>query len=357
MIADTNHEPATDREPSLAIVIVNYNSWPDTSRLALMVADSPEAARGLCELVVVDNASIGPIPEGLEGLRGVRVLRSADNGGFAAGVNTAWRSTDARWLLLLNPDVEIEPDFVARVLGRIDDYELRGDRSPGIVGYALRNRDGSPQHSVGTFPTLGRCLLDLLTPRHRRRYRPIRRVRSGPVPWVTGACMLIRSDLMAELDGMDEEFFLYYEEVALCRSAQQRGWTVEFDPLVSAVHLRPLQGRAVSPLLRVLTRHSKLLYFVKFRPNRERVGLAALIAVEATLRGRWAGFRGRHVERDAWRTIGRIASTLDRTRGPRGIEVRRLAEASIGSGRPDALPDPLEDGDGPIALDRMARCR
>ena len=357
MIAAAPIDPATLRTPDLAIVIVNYNSWPDTARLARLIAGGPEVARGACELVVVDNASSGPMPPGLEGLRGVRVIRSDDNGGFAAGVNTAWRSTDARWLLLLNPDVEVGGAFTGELMGRVGAIERRDDRTPGVVGFALRNPDGSPQHSVGTFPTLGRCVLDLFTPRARRRYRPIRRVRPGPVPWVTGACMLVRSDLMRELGGFDGDFFLYYEEVAFCRAAIDRGWPVEFDPEVRVVHLRPLQGRSVSPMVRVFTRHSKLLYFAKFRPSWERAALAALIRVEAHVRSRWSRLRGRPDEASAWRTIGRIARILDRDRGPRGVEVRALAEQSLRSSIAGQTPVASSAETGPIALDRMARCR
>ena len=72
--------------------------------------------------------------------------------------------------------------------------------------------------------------------------------------------------MLDELGGMDEDFFLYYEEVALCRSARRRGWRVEYDPTVEVVHLRPLQNRPVSPKMRVITRHSKLLYFRKHLP-------------------------------------------------------------------------------------------
>ena len=60
--------------------------------------------------------------------------------------------------------------------------------------------------------------------------RPVGEFVPGPVDWVTGACMLVNTRMMAELGGMDEDFFLYHEEVALSRRAQDRGWRVEYDP-------------------------------------------------------------------------------------------------------------------------------
>ena len=64
---------------------------------------------------------------------------------------------------------------------------------PGIVGFGLRNPDGSPQGSVGVFPTLARSIREQFIPRSRRKYQPGWRIRSGRVDWVTGACMLVNS--------------------------------------------------------------------------------------------------------------------------------------------------------------------
>ena len=67
------------------------------------------------------------------------------------------------------------------------------------------------------------------------------------------------SEIMRAVGGMDEDYFLYYEEVALCRSARRLGRRVEYDDRVSVVHLRPLQNRAIAPRMRVIVRHAKLL--------------------------------------------------------------------------------------------------
>ena len=101
----------------------------------------------------------------------------------------------------------------------------------------------------------------------RRKYQAGWRIRSGPVDWVTGACMLVNTRMITELGGMDEDFFLYHEEVAFSRSAQDRGWRVEYDPERRGRSIDiPLQNRSVSPKMRVITRHSKLLYFRKHLP-------------------------------------------------------------------------------------------
>jgi len=233
----------------------------------------------------------------------------------------------------LNPDVVVSEDWLGQVVTRIQHLETESQAqaspqaAPGIVGFGLRNPDGSRQPSVGAFPSLPRTLWEQLIPRSRRKYQADWRTRPGPVPWVTGACMLVNTRLLETLGGMDEDFFLYYEEVALCRSARRQGWRVEFDPGLAATHLRPLQNRTLSPKMRVITRHSKLLYFRKHLPHWQFLGLSWIISCEAQVLGLWSRWTGRTEDVRSWRTIGAIARNFRAGAVVRGVEVRRLAES------------------------------
>ena len=338
-----SHEDAPASRPRLTIVIVNYDSWPDIVRLVDSLRDEPEIRSGECEVVVVDNATPGPSPAVLKAPPlGFRLLIRPDNGGFAAGVNAGWRSCRGPWLLVLNPDVEVAAGFLRRTFLRLDEYESRTDRRAGIVGFGLLNPDGSPQGSVGAFPSLFRSIREQFRPRARRKYQPARRIRAGRVDWVTGACMLVNASLLDDVGGMDEDFFLYYEEVAFSRVAHGRGWSVEFDPSVSIVHRHPLQNRPISPKMRVITRHSKLLYFRKHLPRWQFRTLAAIVRVESAIRCRWSSVLGRAHEARAWAVIGEVALEMDVGDALRGRDVLRLAEsiARQGSGgRPGTAQD------------------
>jgi GT2 family glycosyltransferase len=259
----------------------------------------------------------------------VRLILRTENDGFAAGVNAAWRAAGGRWVLVLNPDIVTGADFLGRVLERIAHYEARPDGPPGIVGFRLRNEDGTPQPSVGLEPNLLRSLRGVFIPRPRRKYQPISKLGAGQVPWVTGACLLIETSVLQQLSGMDEDFFLYYEEVALCRCARTLGWRVEFDPSVEVTHLRPLQNRSVLPKMRVITRHSKLLYYRKHRPHREFASLARIVAAEARVRGFWSRLGGNEEHAQAWRTVRGLAQSMARGATIRGSEVLVLAERGM----------------------------
>jgi N-acetylglucosaminyl-diphospho-decaprenol L-rhamnosyltransferase len=342
----SDHPAYFDSHPArLTVIVVNHESWPDALRLTASLVDEPEFSSGQCQIVVVDNASTGPVPTALlNPPSGLRLVVRSQNEGFAAGVNTGWRLAQSPWLLILNPDVEVDSGFLGQVFARIITHEANPDGAPGIIGFGLHNADGTPQGSVGVFPTLARTIREQFIPRSRRKYQSGWRIRSGRVDWVTGACMLVNSALITALGGMDEDFFLYHEEVAFSRAARRLHWSVEYDASVNVVHRHPLQNRAISPKMRVITRHSKLLYFLKHLPRWQFLTLVEIVKLEAASQGVWSRLLLRPEEARAWRAIGDMARRLRSGEGPRGREVLALAELvekpvpenRPGHSRPDA---------------------
>jgi GT2 family glycosyltransferase len=339
----------------LTVIVVNYNEWADVLRLVTALAAEPEFESGKLQVVVVDNASPDPIPKRLQGndRSGLRLLFRSDNGGFAVGVNAGWLLARSDWLLVLNPDVDIPKGLIGQVLERISNFDLRPGRLPGIVGFALQNPDGSNQGSVGVFPSIWRTIAEQFIPRSGRKYQAGWRVHSGTVDWVTGACMLVNSRMMAELGGMDEDFFLYHEEVAFSRSAQERGWRVEYDPGVHVIHRHPLQNRIISPKMRVIIRHSKLLYFRKHLPGWQFLVLSWIVSIESAVRVLMAAALGHTEEYRAWQIIGDMTRRLRAGGLVRGREALELSE-SIADARPIRPPAGMKPYKG---LDRIAADR
>jgi N-acetylglucosaminyl-diphospho-decaprenol L-rhamnosyltransferase len=338
--------------PLVTAVIVNYNAWPDVTELVAQLAAEPEVASGHCAVVVVDNASDGLMPAWWQTPRpGVRLIVREENGGFAVGVNAGWRASRSPWVLLLNPDVVADAGLLGRVVGRVRRFEAEETEEAGVVGFGLRNPDGTRQPSVGTFPSLGRTLWEQLIPRSRRKYQAVWRTRPGTVAWVTGACMLVNSRLLAATGGLDEEFFLYYEEVALCRTARRLGWRVAYDLSIEVVHLRPLQDRPVTPRMRVITRHSKLLYFRKHLPRWQFLALCGVVAVEARVSGAWSRIRNRPEDVRSWRTISHVQRALRAGAVLGGRDVLDLADA-VTRPETDAKTDAAG---GPLPLGKARR--
>jgi GT2 family glycosyltransferase len=303
--------------PRLSVVVVNHCHWADTARLVRQLRASACLRRGTAEVVVVDNASPpGPVLGRLRRLAGVSLRRWRRNRGFARAVNEGCRLARGDWFLLLNPDVTVDADFLDCALHLAERLALERPRA-GVVGLRVRNPDGSPQPSTGPFPTLPGTLGRLALPRSRRKYNRVADSGLSVVDWATGCCLLVRRACWEQLGGLDPRFFLYYEDVDLCRRARHLGWQVFHEPSLSAVHHRPLHAREVTPLLRLFTRHALLTYALTHWPRWQFRLLAVIVRLETWWRKRRARQRAHGEAAHVFATLAHIVADL-----VQGAEVR-----------------------------------
>ncbi len=286
----------------LAVVVVNFCQWQNTARLVRQLRRSAAVRTGQAEIRVIDNGSPShPLAVRVANLRGVSVRRYGTNLGFAAAVNRGCRLTAGPWVLLLNPDITVPDGFLDDVLGRAARDDVPAD--VGVIGFRLLNRDGTPQPSAGPFPSFGRTLAGLCLSRARRKCRVNHGDAKRPVEWATGGCLLVRRECFEQLNGLDESFFLYYEDVDFCNRAAERGWQVRFDPALEVTHHWPLHARRVPPPLRLVTRHALLTYASKHWPAWQSRLLSGAVWAEAGARQLWAKARG---ESEAARCFGQL---------------------------------------------------
>jgi len=317
--------------PVLSVVIVNYREWRSTAALARQVLRATAQQRDRVEVLVVDNHSPAhPLAARLRRWPRLSLRRWGRNRGFARAANEGSRLSRGEWVLLLNPDVTLPDGFLDGVQSLIERLPPRA----GIVGFGLRNSDGSPQLSCGPFPTLANTLTRLALPRERRKCRPVRAGHFCPVPWVTGCCLLARRECLRDVGGFDEEFFLYYEDVDLCQRAHARGWSVSHEPRLQAIHHAPLHARRVSPTLRLITRHALLTYASRHWPAWQLPVLSAIVRTEARVRRWWALRHGDQAAASQFRELAALASDMaaghpERARSRLRRVVRR-AEAAGG---------------------------
>jgi N-acetylglucosaminyl-diphospho-decaprenol L-rhamnosyltransferase len=313
-VAEPGHPPDVTRAPTaprrthvppaveLAIVVVNFCQWRNTARLVRQLRRSVAVRTGTAAIQVIDNGSPAhPLAGRVERMRGVSVRYFDRNLGFAAAVNRGCRLISGPWVLLLNPDITVPDGFLDDVLGAVERAEASGDA--GVVGFRLLNRNGSPQPSAGSFPTFTRTLAGLFLPRAQRKCHTNPGGARRRVEWATGGCLLVRRSCFEELGGLDESFFLYYEDVDFCRRAAARGWGVWFDPAVEVTHHWPLHARRVPPPLRLITRHALLTYARRHWAGWQAAALSAGVWVEAAAGQLWAAVRG---ETDAARCFGHL---------------------------------------------------
>jgi len=226
---------STPTEPRVAVVVVSWNSREDLPRCLR----SLESVGLPLEVVVVDNASADDSATAARAaLPSAGVIEAGDNLGFGRASNLGWRATQATYVLFLNPDAEVAPGAVEAMAGLLDTRP-----EVGIVGPRTRNADGTPQLSFGPDLTplsewrQGRLVRGV----RARRPRVLAEVESLSAfehepAWVSASCLLTRRTLLERLDGFDERFFLYEEDVDLCVRARQAGFRVLFTPAAQVVH-------------------------------------------------------------------------------------------------------------------------
>jgi len=298
--------------PRLSVVIVNFRQWERTTELVRQLLSAAAVRRGEVEVVIVDNHSPAhPALRRLRRLPGVSVRRWRRNRGFAQAVNEGCRLSQGEWFLLLNPDTTLSEGFIDGVLSLADRLAASEPRA-GIVGFHLRNSDGSQQLSTGPFPTLASTLGRLVLSRRRRKYQAQRGPERCRVPWVTGCCLLVRRSCLEDLGGLDEDYFLYYEDVDLCLRARARGWSVWYEPNLTLIHHDPLHQRTVPAVLRLVTRHSLLTYAVKHWPAWQVRLLTTIVRTEARARRLWAWWCGDARQAQVFSTLGALGRDLAR---------------------------------------------
>ena len=201
-------------------IIVTYQS-------ARTIGGALAAARrchdaGLLDLVVVDNASRDATREILAREAGwARVVLEATNHGFGRGCNIGFEHVESPYTLFLNPDAAIEPPALRTMLEFMEQRP-----GAGIVGPATLCGSNEDPQPTGPYPT-PRSVVREAAPFLRRRSSTVAIV-PGAAPmrtgWVCGAVLMIRSARMRELGGFDPRFFLYWEEVDLCRRVEYAGY-------------------------------------------------------------------------------------------------------------------------------------
>lgn len=230
---------------SVVPVIVNYRSAALVA--ALMESLVRLADRRIVRVVIVDNASGDASVETLRAKARqlgaeswVTIVDAGRNGGFGAGNNAGAREAlkdgstpDLLWFL--NPDTLVDGLDLASALAWFE-----SDDRVGIVGTGMVDAEGrADQGGHRDLRPMGEFVRNAGSFGVLRRYAVSDAAldRPGEVDWVSGASLMMRTTAYQQLAGFDEAFFLYFEEIDLCRRARGAGWRVIYEPRTRIVHL------------------------------------------------------------------------------------------------------------------------
>ena len=265
------------------MVLVHLNSRAEAERQLVEL----RAQAGVeLELVAVDNASTDGTPDYLAAQEDVVLIANTENRWLSPAWAQGVRATNAPYVLLLTSDLSLAaPDAVAglvRALEKRPQAALAGPRLLDEHGVDSRN-------GVYDFPSVRFMVVDLLglarVLRRNRRPEPIPVGDGGPrsVPFVNGACMLVRREALAAIGGIDERYLLYWEEIDLQLRLRKAGFDVVLVPGVIGVH--PGKGTPMLTGARQMAwRHGERLYFRAHHGITADLLIRSLRVVEATKR-------------------------------------------------------------------------
>jgi len=225
----------------LSVIIVSWNVEELLAACLASVYASLQGSGAEYEVLVVDNASSdGSADMVHERFPQARLMTNASNKGFAAANNQAMAETRGHYVVLLNPDTVLRGDTLGTLVHFMDDV-----LSAGMAGPRLVYGNGSFQHSAFRFPSLAQAFFDffpvhycLLESRLNGRYARSLYARGCPfaIDHPLGACMVVRRQSIEQVGWMDEEFFMYCEEVDWAMRIRRAGWGIYCVPAAELVH-------------------------------------------------------------------------------------------------------------------------
>ncbi|MGH8288886.1 MAG: glycosyltransferase family 2 protein [Steroidobacteraceae bacterium] len=246
----TDAQPPSEEKPltDIAVIIVTYRSASLTIESLRSLAAERSTPGLRIRAVVVDNAS-GDVPAVSQAIQThnwsswVTLLLAPRNGGFAYGNNLGLRHAylvaKPDYVYLLNPDTKVRPGAVGTLVTFLDSHG-----NAGIAGSGIEGPDGTDWPIAFRFPTLLSELNDglqfgLASSLLRRWIVPkVMSKKPEEIDWVCGASMMVRATVIDAIGGLDENYFLYFEETDFCYRAKRSGFATWYVPDSRVMHVR-----------------------------------------------------------------------------------------------------------------------
>jgi GT2 family glycosyltransferase len=226
----------------VTVVMVSYNTRELTVQAITTLIQNCSFP---LEIIVVDNASTDETVETVQStFPDVKFIQNQQNVGFGMANNQGFEIAKYGLVLLLNTDAFIRPGCIENLVDTI-----YSDTKIGVVGPKILNEDGTLQPSVHPFPGPLRAVLEYwwlerLFPSGTLlgSYRNWSYAVQSDVPWLIGACMLVRKSVIDETDGFSKDFFMYAEETDWQKRISDCGWRIVFTPTGECIHLGGASG-------------------------------------------------------------------------------------------------------------------
>lgn len=259
-----------DKKIQLSIITVTWNS---SSYIGAQIQSVMRACKNISyEQIVVDNASSDDTPNRLKSFVSVQYIQNLENKGFGYANNQAAKIAQGEYLLFLNPDMQLEEESLSTLYNWVKKYPR-----VGIAGIKLVDENGKFNIAAQPrrFPKLWEQLalifkIPHIFPRLFRSYfyNDFDPDKEREVDAVQGACMLVKKEVIDQLGfAFDPRYYIWYEDVDLCREVQRLGFQVVYTPVISAVDFVGQSFKKQKTLWKQIQfTRSMLIYFQKWEP-------------------------------------------------------------------------------------------
>lgn len=241
-------------EPALSYCVVNTNGR-ELLLACLSAIERTHPAGVEHEILVLDNASDDGSVEAVRALGGdIRLIALDQRAGKAENDSTLLREAKGRYCLLLNEDSELRPDAAQALVAALD-----ADPRAGAAGARLLDSEGAPVPCAWRFPGVGTALAGALF-LHRLLTVQSKGRDTRVVDWAQSSALMVRREAAAQIDYLDPDFFVYYDECDFCKRLGDAGWHTLFVAAAEAIHHDQLSTDLAAGLPRI----------VEFHRNRDR---------------------------------------------------------------------------------------
>ena len=244
----------------ISIIIVNYKQKELLSECIASFYKS--VALGKFEIIIVNNSTEDNLDEIQKTHPGIKIINNS-NSGFSAANNLAAKHAKGEYFLFLNADTKIHQDF------NDDLIKLASKDKTGAIGLGLQFEDGRFQNSFGLFPSFineykNRKIeiafknndTEIIEAR-KKKFSEIKEV-----DWVSGAAIFINKKAFYSVNGFNENYFLYYEDIDLCFRLRKAGFINYYFPQIEIIHHKGENIRSGdSKKLKKIQRESQLIYY------------------------------------------------------------------------------------------------
>jgi GT2 family glycosyltransferase len=264
----------------LSVIIINWNTRDLLCQCLEAVKTHADDLR--LQIIVVDNHSSDRSPEMVEqDFPDVLLIKNKENKGYGRAGNQGLKAAKGKYVLILNSDVKVNPHCLNEMFRFMESHP-----DVGASSCRLTFPDGSLQHSCRKFPDFKTYLLMLLGirflfPRMKlfREYLMLDWDHSDirEVNQIMGSFLFLRRDVLNQVGGFDEQFWMYFEEVDLCLRIHKAGWKIMHDPHASAVHFLSKSSEQWGEIKKIKEYQKSLLKY--FKKNKNPYEYAVLLAV------------------------------------------------------------------------------